>query len=68
MKYNHHGRPNRTTKVRNISKCINIHEGPAEADGIRFGDWEMDTLVGKDCIGTIVKITKRNTDMTPLEK
>ncbi len=48
MKYNRHGRPDRTTKVKNIPDRVSIHQRPAEADGSRFGDWEMDTIVGKD--------------------
>lgn len=43
MKYNRHVRPNRTTKVKNIPDRVSIHQRPAEADGTRFGDWEMDT-------------------------
>ena len=42
MKYNRHGRPNRTTKVKNIPGRVSIHERPAEADDKRLGDWEMD--------------------------
>lgn len=52
MKYNRHGRPDRTTKVRNIPGRVSIHQRPAEADGTRFGDREMDTIVGKDGKGT----------------
>jgi len=57
MKYNRHGRPDRTTKVRNIPGRVSIHNRPAEADGTRFGDWEMDTIVGKDGKGAIVTLT-----------
>ena len=38
MKYNRHGRPDRTTKVKNIPERVSIHERPAEADGTRFVD------------------------------
>lgn len=41
MKYNRHGRPDRTTKVRNIPGRVSIHDRPSEADGTRFGDWEI---------------------------
>lgn len=47
MKYRHHVKRPRTTKVRNIPQRISIHERPEEADGKRFGDWEMDLIVGK---------------------
>jgi IS30 family transposase len=68
MKYNRHGRPNRTTKVKNISARVSIHERPAEADGTRFGDWEMDTIVGKDGHGAIVTLTERSTNMILMAK
>ncbi len=65
MKYNRHGRPDRTTKVRNIPDRVSIHQRPAEADGSRFGDWEMDTIVGK---GAIVTLTERSTNMILMER
>ena len=68
MKYNRHGRPDRTTKVRNIPDRISIHQRPAEADGTRFGDWEMDTIVGKDGKGAIVTLTERSTNMILMER
>jgi len=68
MKYNRHGRPNRTTKVRNIPDRVSIHQRPAEADGSRFGDWEMDTIVGKDGKGAIVTLTERSTNMILMER
>lgn len=68
MKYNRHGRPDRTTKVRNIPDRVSIHQRPPEADGTRFGDWEMDTIVGKDGKGTIVTLTERSTNMILMER
>lgn len=68
MKYNRHGRPDRTTKVKNIPGRVSIHERPAEADGTRFGDWEMDTIVGKDGKGAIVTLTERSTNMLLMER
>lgn len=68
MKYNRHGRPDRTTKVKNIPGRISIHERPVEADGTRFGDWEMDTIVGKDGKGAIVTLTERSTNMLLMER
>ena len=68
MKYNRHGRPDRTTKVKNIPERVSIHERPAEADGKRFGDWEMDTIVGKDGKGAIVTLTERSTNMVLMER
>ena len=68
MKYNRHGRPGRTTKVKNIPDRVSIHQRPAEADGSRFGDWEMDTIVGKDGKGAIVTLTERSTNMLLMER
>ena len=68
MKYNRHGRPDRTTKVRNIPDRVSIHQRPAQADGSRFGDWEMDTIVGKDGKGAIVTLTERSTNMILMER
>lgn len=68
MKYNRHGRPDRTTKVRNIPERVSIHQRPSEADGTRFGDWEMDTIVGKDGKGAIVTLTERSTNMVLMER
>ena len=68
MKYNRHVRPNRTTKVKNIPDRVSIHQRPAEADGTRFGDWEMDTIVGKDGKGAILTLTERSTNMILMER
>lgn len=68
MRYNRHGRPDRTTKVRNIPARVSIHQRPVEADGTRFGDWEMDTIVGKDGKGAIVTLTERSTNMVLMER
>lgn len=68
MEYNRHGRPDRTTKVKNIPGRVSIHDRPAEADGTRFGDWEMDTIVGKDGKGAIVTLTERSTNMLLMER
>lgn len=68
MKYSRHGRPDRTTRVKNIPGRVSIHERPAEADGTRFGDWEMDTIVGKDGKGAIVTLVERSTNMLLMER
>ena len=68
MKYNRHGRPDRTTKVKNIPERVSIHERPVEADGTRFGDWEMDTIVGKNGKGAIVTLIERSTNMLLMER
>lgn len=68
MKYNRHGRPVRTTKVKNIPNRVSIHMRPIEANGKRFGDWEMDTIIGKNGKGAIVTLTERSTNMILMEK
>ncbi len=68
MKYNRHGRPDRTTKVKNIPDRVSIHQRPEEADGSRFGDWEMDTIVGRDGKGAIVTLSERSTNMILMER
>ena len=60
MKYRHHVKRPRTTKVRNIPQRISIHERPEEADGKRFGDWEMDLIVGKGQKGAILTLCERS--------
>lgn len=45
-----------------------ISERPKEADGTRFGDFEMDTIVGQQNHGAIVTITERSTNMLFMRK
>lgn len=68
MKYNRHGRRARATKATYIPDRVSIHERPAEADGTRFGDWEMDTIVGKGGKGAILTLTERSTNMLLMER
>lgn len=45
-----------------------IHERPAEADCKRFGDLEMDTIVGPNNQQAIVTLVDRNTNMLFMKK
>ena len=45
MKYRRKAAHRHETKATNIRNRVSIHERPAEADGKRFGDWEMDLIV-----------------------
>lgn len=45
-----------------------IHERPAEADGKRFGDLEMNTIVGPNNQQAIVTLVDRNTNMLFMKK
>ena len=45
-----------------VPNRICISERPVEADGRRFGDFEMDTIVGKDGHAAIVTLTEMSTN------
>ena len=68
-KYNrkkHQG--HRPTKAANIPNRTSIHDRPTQADGSRFGDWEMDLIVGKNGYGAILVLTERSTNYCIIEK
>ena len=67
LRYTKRIRGLRPTKATNIANRTSIHERPVEADGKRFGDWEMDTIV--DSFGhAIVTLTERSTNFILMEK
>lgn len=67
MKYTRRTRSLRPTKATNIANRTSIHERPKEADGKRFGDWEMDTIV--DSYGhAILTLTERSTNFILMER
>lgn len=47
---------------------VSIHQRPPEADGQRFGDFEMDTIVGGNNQGAILTIVERSTNMLFMKK
>lgn len=51
-----------------IPNRVSISERPVEADGKRFGDFEMDTIVGKGNHGAIVTLTERSTNLLLMRK
>ena len=51
-----------------IPNRTSISERPAEVDGKRFGDFEMDTIVGRGNHGAIVTLIKRSTNMLFMRK
>ena len=58
MKYRHRLKQPKATKATNIPNRVSIHERPPQADGHRFGDWELDLIVGagqKSCLVTLVE-------------
>ena len=67
LKYTRRTRQLHQTKATNIANRTSIHDRPAEADGTRFGDWEMDTIV--DSYGhAIVTLTERSTNFILMER
>ena len=67
MKYRRKPSRRHGTKATNIRNRVSIHERPAEADGTRFGDWEMDLIVDKDG-NAILTLTERSTNFLLMEK
>lgn len=64
MKYRrHNGRRKKTAGRTLIPDRVSIHRRPAEADGTRFGDWEMDLVIGKNQKSAVLTIIERKTNM-----
>ena len=53
--------PYRKASASNIPHRTSISERPAEADGKRFGDWEMDLIIGKNGYQAILVLVERST-------
>ncbi len=67
LKYTRRTKALHPTKATNIANRTSIHERPKEADGTRFGDWEMDTIV--DSFGhVILTLTERSTNFILMQK
>lgn len=63
MKYRRHkGRKRKTAGRTLIPNRISIHQRPAEADGTRFGDWEMDLVIGKGQKSAVLTMIERKTN------
>ena len=67
-KYNRKKKNVRKTTKSKIKNRVSIHERPVEADGSRFGDWEMDLIIGKNGYGAILVLTERSTNYAIIEK
>ena len=67
MKYDKKTSTKHETKATNIKNRTSIHERPEEANGERFGDWEMDLIVDKES-HAILNLTERSTDRMLIEK
>ena len=67
MKYRKRKGKKRETRATNIRNRTSIHQGLAEADGKRFGDWEMDLIVdGRQ--NAILTVTERSTNFLMMER
>lgn len=60
LKYRRHVKIARKTKVRHIPDRTSIHDRPAEANGRRFGDWEMDLIIGKEQKSAMLTLCERS--------
>ena len=67
MKYDKKTSKKHETRATNIKNRVSIHERPPEADGTRFGDWEMDLIVDKEQ-NAILVLTERSSDRFLMEK
>ena len=62
------GKASRKSGGCTIPNRISIDNRPVEADGQRIGDWEMDTIVGKDGKGAFVTLVERKSCYMLMEK
>lgn len=67
MKYKRKPSRIHVTKATNIKNRTSIHERPKEADGKRFGDWEMDLIVDKSG-NAILTMIERSTNFLLMRK
>ena len=67
MKYRRKASHEHQTKATNIKDRVSIHDRPVEADGKRFGDWEMDLIVDKDG-NAILTMIERSTNFLLMSK
>ena len=67
-KYTHHGmkyrrhqsKPYKTAGKSMIPDRVSIHDRPEEANGKRFGDWEMDLVIGAEQKSAVLTIIERS--------
>lgn len=70
-KYTHHGmkyrrhqaKPYKSAGKSMIPDRVSIHGRPVEADGKRFGDWEMDLVIGAEQKSAVLTIIERSQNM-----
>ncbi len=64
----HRNRPVGAAGRQHIPDRVGIEERPEEADGKRFGDFEMDTIVGPNNQQAIVTLVERSTNRLFMKK
>lgn len=64
----HRSRPVGAARRYHIPNRVGIEERPKEVDGKRFGDFEMDTIVGPNNQQAIVTLVERSTNRLFMEK
>lgn len=67
MKYRQKKNVPHVTKATNIKNRKSIHERPADANGKRFGDWEMDLIVDNNS-NAILTMIERSTNFLLMAK
>ena len=67
MKYRKSASHRHVTKATNIKNRVSIHQQPKEADGKRFGDWEMDLIVDREQ-NAILTMVERSTNFLLMAK
>lgn len=68
MKYRRHKKRAKKAQVRYLPGRVSIHERPREADGHRFGDWEMDLIIGKGQKSAILTLCERSVNFLLLAR
>ena len=60
--------PYKGASAKNIPGRISIKDRPPEANGKRFGDWEMDLIIGKNGYQAILVLVERSTGYTIIHR
>lgn len=64
MKYRRHqARPYKNAGKSMIPDRVSIHDRPDDADGKRFGDWEMDLVIGAEQKSAVLTMIERSQNM-----
>lgn len=64
MKHRHHQQKLYKTAGKSmIPDRVSIHDRPAEANGKRFGDWEMDLVIGAGQKSAVLTVIERSLNM-----